>query len=1685
MNRILIAAIGLGLLMPEFGHSAPHDSAVPTGDSVAVWRGRYLQQLKSAKDPLSKYGAFRASLSLALRAGEVKTAFQYFMDAVNPGSWADQPARPQDALVRAWVADARSETDETVRVWYSYHFNAVRGVWRGGTTLEHFHIRPGGNLEIVWTDPEANLPPSPTLRIEVARMAEDSAGRKLGFLPLASGAMEKDGLFHRYVRRLEAPGLYRVCVVDRDFFQQSYVQVGWLDLAVKDDGKTLLAFVSSPRDTLPPPYRIHVTGAGGIDRVVATDTDGLTVLDFPADYALRKSLRLRAVKYAADGKGAHAAYVRGATGFPAQGRWGCEPYTDRPRYRPGDRVHFRGILKHRFPDGSLGDGWMRPVELVITDALGREAFHRETRVDPWGLFGDSLLIPDDAALGQWRFEVREPDANGIGRTDPLAAAWVDFKVEAYRKPEFEIKVKAEWRAGSGTVRFGVRGAYYSGGPLAGLPVEVRWQWEQGWGRPDLSGVSGYGNRFWESRGSGDCLRRDTLILDRNGAAHLEFRPPQTGGVRILTAEAIVRDLSGREVRELARAPLVADTGMLNVVMNRFRYEAGDMAYGRVLRLDRLGNPATGKIRIRITRDESAWLDTSLALRADGKADFNAYVERSGQYRVRVEADALPEIAAPMNSSAASVATASKATSAATASKGFPQRKLIAETAFLAVRLIQSGSARELILHPDKPRYGPGDTVGLVIRGLPAGGRVLVTVEGQGLNGHRVVRIPDAAGVRVRMALPLRLGTGSIGVLCDGFDGWVRDFLPLALADTVPLLHAVFEGKKIWKPGETFQGLIRVLDRRGEPVRARLSIGVVDEAVHAGESNPLRSRHGEAEAAFGNRVMTCYGERADDFLWALGTGGKFPKADEWGHWGGYGYDEASDEARRRRRGAMFILGPAFSRSPKVYAMMGEDTSYAMMRLADPASGAGAEPRERTVFKDEALWLPSVATGSRGEAGFSFQVPDDLTRWRISAKGAGAGSAVIDFRDSLIVRLDVAARIAAPRGLVAGDSLAVSVRLQNSTRRMLAAQARLTAEDSLHAVIDAPDTEAVRMPPGTSIARWPLRALRPGSVRLRATAMTPSGGDAETRVYPITAPGLPRILSAGRVRAASGAGTVRVAGEGLDEGVELDLSGGIHPGSAELRLEAATQPLYLLRSALPDLMQYPYGCMEQTLSRFIPLLQVADAIDRAGWKDQELRAQVRAYADAGLERMESMQGPSGGWGWWRGSRFDLGMTLLAVEGLAAARSGSLPDTLSLRAERLLASGVRSLDGLWKDTTLSLQTQAYLAHALCAAGITGEWREPLRGLLERLFAARARLSEAAQALLLESLHTAGNAAEEKEILDRLASAVYRKDGLAWWAEKEEKKALAGKFGVGRKPDGSGWSVEDNALILGALARCAPDHPLVLESQRWILSRRRGEGWGYTRVTAAALSALTRVAGIAASRAGNPVDPGATMAFSLNGKPLSGPQDAAHAVLTLGPDALDTLLIHGGSPLDRVDVEFKGKGYLYWSAQLRYADGNASAASGRPGLRVQRWYRKAVYLPEAGGWLRRTVLLRDKAPGEKEVRTGDEIEVSILVESDTVQTYLAVEDFFPSGMEYLDRTEAWMTKYASAWYRGYDHKEARDDRMAFFLSWVPKGKTLFTYLLRAETPGRFIARPARAELMYQPEFTANTRQDTIRIVR
>ena len=102
-------------------------------------------------------------------------------------------------------------------------------------------------------------------------------------------------------------------------------------------------------------------------------------------------------------------------------------YTDRPMYRPGQTVYFRGVARQAF-NGRYELPQINEVPLILRDANGTQLLSLNAQLSPYGTFNGVYELPEDAAPGYYTFENSDLDL------------WFTFQVAEYRKPEIDLTV---------------------------------------------------------------------------------------------------------------------------------------------------------------------------------------------------------------------------------------------------------------------------------------------------------------------------------------------------------------------------------------------------------------------------------------------------------------------------------------------------------------------------------------------------------------------------------------------------------------------------------------------------------------------------------------------------------------------------------------------------------------------------------------------------------------------------------------------------------------------------------------------------------------------------------------------------------------------------------------------------------------------------------------------------------------------------------------------------------------------------------------------------------------------------------------------------------------------------------------------------------------------------------------------
>jgi uncharacterized protein YfaS (alpha-2-macroglobulin family) len=130
-----------------------------------------------------------------------------------------------------------------------------------------------------------------------------------------------------------------------------------------------------------------------------------------------------------------------------------------------------------------------------------------------------------------------------------------------------------------------------------------------------------------------------------------------------------------------------------------------------------------------------------------------------------------------------------------------------------------------------------------------------------------------------------------------------------------------------------------------------------------------------------------------------------------------------------------------------------------------------------------------------------------------------------------------------------------------------------------------------------------------------------------------------------------------------------------------------------------VDFPYGCVEQTLSRFIPAVHAQALLAKRSWQpDSATAAKLPLAISEGLKRLEDMQHEDGGWGWWKNDSTSLTMTAHAVYGLGLAKRAGVAVP-----EEMLKRGIKSLEEQIK--TARTDRLAHAGRALAINGVSSK--------------------------------------------------------------------------------------------------------------------------------------------------------------------------------------------------------------------------------------------------------------------------------------------------------------------------------------------------------------------------------------------
>ena len=1294
---------------------------------------------------------------------------------------------------------------------------------------------------------------------------------------------------------------------------------------------------------------------------VQTDKDGLAKLTFPAKTTT--GLRVLATS------GSDLAFGNlGEWNFSSlRANWSGYVYTDRPVYRPGDTMHFRGILRLQAATGyDVPSAQSFSVE--ITDPDGKPAYQKTLTSNANGIVHDEFALPRTAALGNYYIQVHAGESVMGG----------NFEVQEYKKPEYEVRVTpAQTRVLEGqSVSTTIEARYYFGEPVNGGKVKysiyrTRYWFPLWYDADEETGEGGGGSGFEDE--AGEQVAQEEGRLDANGKLTVTI-PTTVSDNKIdyrYRIEAGVTDAAGREISGTGWLIATYGSFTLNIQPTNYFFAPSTTSRFKIDARDYDNHPVATAAHVEIAaynfRDHSAGQVLSRAdatTGSDGTATAELQIPaRGGSYRVLVSAP----------------------------SAG----RTVQDITYIWV----SGEGREwytseehnVQIIPDKKSYRAGETAKILLVTGKANTPILVSVEGRDLKSSTLIRSTGAtAEFDYKVSADDQPGFFvSAQFLRDGdlYQGEKRLKVP---PEDHRLNVKIKTNKEQYLPGETATYLVEASTAEGKPApQADLSLGVVDEAIYAIRPDETPD---VLNFFYGSTFNAVYTENSLSYYF-------------------------NGEAGTRRMRLAELRHPS--------------------QLAQLKPERLVRPKVRKAFPDTAFWAADITTDNAGHAEVKVPFPDSLTTWRATARGVAPGARFGGAVQKTIVRKNLIVRLAVPRFFVQGDEVVISGLVHNYLAN--AKKARVSVKLAGLDIASGAATQEVNVASRSEAkVDWRVKAQSVRHASVTAEALTDEESDAIEMDLPVNPPGVP-------IRQAKGGALANSASATFDFTFPAEAVA----GSRSLSIRLAPSIAGSIFGALDYLTSYPYGCVEQTMSSFLPDIMVNKAMRELNLKQPVDPDSLKQKIDAGLDRLYSFQHEDGGWGWWQSDESHPFMTAYVVAGLSEARS----DGITVNEAAITKGAAWIKNQLAKEKNLAPDLRVYLGYALAMAGNTD------RAALDASYAARSSLSSYGTAILGLAFEAAKDS-RAAEMARQLESSVTQNDAEASWpAERDEML----DFSADITPEATAYAVK-------LLGRELPSSAILPKAVLWLVNHRnQGYWWNSTKQTAMVIYGL-----IDYLKATNELHPDLSTTVTVNGRNVATQSfDSPNASPEL---VLDESKLQPGA--NHIQISAKGKGRLYYStAATHYSNQARTEKQASISLNILRDYYRLV--PAKIG----ERIVYNLSPLDGPISQGDVLAVRLTVTGSDWK-YLLIEDPIPAGAEFIEKDNLYEIQSRPPWWRyWFTRRELHDDRMAIFQTYFSNEQQQYFYLLKIVNPGLFHLSPARVQPMYQPGHEATTEARTLEV--
>jgi hypothetical protein len=1314
-------------------------------------------------------------------------------------------------------------------------------------------------------------------------------------------------------------------------------------------------------------------------------------------------------------------------------------------YKVGDTVQYKLFVRDQSNEKFVAaprDGYT----LKVTDPMGKVT-HEEKNfsLSEFGAYHGEFTIPKTGSVGWYDFELTGNFKKNTTWT-PMRVLVSDFTPSPFK---VHAALNGELFHVGEKVIVNTAAMLHAGGPYGNAQAKVRVVLTQQSLRPSHPQAKG----FWfdvhiEDIDSEAIFSTEKEKLDNKGLLQTTFSLPTASKVLYgqLMVESAVRDDRGKNVANSVTARYVGRDRFVGLKETSWLLNAGKEGKVMLLVVDEFGKPVTNiAIEVKIERLETKAVSVKTAGNAYNKSYEHTWVKTDSSCSLKSIQKAIPCTFVPQQSGSYKITASIKD------SKGRVHQTELRQWAIgkgYVMWETKPGHGLEIV--PEQESYKVGDTARYLVKNPYQGAKALVTVERFGSikswvttlkSNMEIIEVPVEPDYVPGFFVSVTVMSPRVDKPIDknqvdlGKPAFRMGYVKTEVKDPYKeMLVNIKTDKPVYKPSETVIVEFQAQPRHPKPEREpiELAVTVLDESVfdllNMGRDyfNPYKGFYTLDDLDLANFSL----------LMRLVGRQKFEK-----------------------------------------------------KGANAGGDGGNSLGMRSVFKFVSYWNPSIKTDTNGKAQVKFELPDNLTGWRILVMAVTPEDLMGLGDYNFKVNQPIEIRPVLPNQLLTGDIFQAGFSVMNRTETARVLQISVTAKGPVIAPTDdaslmkgwmqnmkklvglGKDTVkksyTIQAEPYKRYVQWlPLKATTAGTIQFEATAFDDKERD-----------GLQKTLE---IRPRQAAVTVATYGTTVEDEVaeSIKFPADIYPDVGGLKVIASPTVIGGVDGAFTYMRDYPYMCWEQKLTKGTMASHYNNLQDYIAddliWKD--------SYTLPGktINLAKEYQTPNGGMAYFvatdeRASPYLTAYTALAFNWLRDAEY-DIPELVEKRLHSYLLKLLRK--NIMPDFYSKGMASSVRAVALAALAKHGKIT---RNDINRYHSHVERMDLFGQAqFLAATLQVPGTQRIRNDVADRILAHANQTSGRISFTEELDtsyKHILSSSL---RTQCAILSSLSGYDQTMGQQSNVG-EIPFKLVRNITQMQDRKGY-WGSTQENMYCMNALIEFAKVYEKE-----QPMFTVQTWLddtlierdNGKSKgefdsvkNPPLTFVHAMTSDDPGQEAT-----------VKLQRKGQGRVYYKVQMTYAETEEKATAVNSGIEVQREY----HVERDGKWL----LLQSPM----QLLTGELVRVDLYVSLPAPRYFVVVDDPIPGGLEPVNRDLAtssqidadkakagqyakesiWFTddewlEYGESWWSFY-HKELRHHAAVFYSDYLMAGNYHLSYVAQAIAPGEFGVMATHAEEMYEPE--------------